>query len=299
MLDFRSYKVSIRVNGQDLPIYQPEYDQDTKTATCWIALDEGQCYTVFYQQDETFRYTTSTRVYLDGNKAEVARALMGKGRNYSGCLDGGRVTETSRCPFEFASLRTTDDDAYLGQSFGVNAPGTIRVQMYRVRVTGDSSWEPCSVPEATSIVHEKKSKKAGGHVTRLGRQEALVQVPRYYTSKPYHASDIDPWVSFEFRYRPAAILQAEGIMPKPQVNDNHGYDYDDEEMGLKHKAEILALEAEQAALDARRTALRAKLGNFDIKREASPIRVPRNAVVGVIDLTLEYVRIYSSGASTD
>ncbi|KAG8938586.1 hypothetical protein FRC04_008244 [Tulasnella sp. 424] len=98
-------------------------------------------------------------------------------------------------------------------------------------------------------------------------------------------------------------------MPKPQVNDNHGYDYDDEEMGLKHKAEILALEvsddrnedickrnssaiwnwikAEQAALDARRTALRAKLGNFDIKREASPIRVPRNAVVGVIDLTLD------------
>ncbi|KAG8913600.1 hypothetical protein FRC01_004469, partial [Tulasnella sp. 417] len=61
----------------------------------------------------------------------------------------------------------------------------------------------------------------------------------------------------------------------------------DGEMEAADKAEILALEAEQVALDARKAALKAKTGKSNIKREASPIRVPRNAGGQVIDLTLE------------
>ncbi|KAG8964514.1 hypothetical protein FRC05_003795 [Tulasnella sp. 425] len=298
MLDFRSYKVSVRVNDQDVPIYRPEYDEDTKTATCWIASEEGQAFTIFCQQAESFRYTSSAEVCLDGSRKPATGIVLGKGRNYFGHITGVRVSQTSRRPFEFASLETTDDDAYLDQPLGLKAPGTIHVQMSRVRVTRDSVWKPRRVPEAASIVHEK-SKKAGGHITRLGKQEVAAPAPKPIKHKPYHPSDIDPWVSFEFRYRPAAILQAEGIMPKPQASQNNSpHEDDDDEMEAEHKAEILALEAEQAALDARRAALKAKAKNINIKREASPIRVPRNTVAGVIDLTLEYVRIYFGGDST-
>lgn len=66
-----------------------------------------------------------------------------------------------------------------------------------------------------------------------------------------------------------------------------------------NKAEEAALDARKAALDARKTALKAKAGGINIKREASPILVPRNAVDEVIDLTLEYVRVSFCVGSTE
>lgn len=107
MLDFHSYRVSVRVNDQDLPIYQPEYDQATKTATGWIASEEGQAFTIFCQQDESFHYTTFAGVYLDGSRKKTCNKLFGEGRDYFGHLTGVRVSPTSRRPFEFASLTTT------------------------------------------------------------------------------------------------------------------------------------------------------------------------------------------------
>lgn len=120
------------------------------------------------------------------------------------------------------------------------------------------------------IVHEK-SKKAGTHTTQLGKQEVSKRHSKAIKTEPYTRSDTTPWVSFEFRYRPAAILQAEGIMPKPRVSDDESQcnGESDEEIGAEDKAELLALEAEQAALDARKAALKAKFGKLDIKREPS------------------------------
>ncbi|KIO23827.1 hypothetical protein M407DRAFT_9251 [Tulasnella calospora MUT 4182] len=314
MLDFRSYRVSIRVNGKDLPIYQPEYDEGTKTATCWIASEQGQAYSVICQQDKSISYPTSAKVYLDGSKTDSTRILFGKGYGRSARMRGVRVSATARCPFQFASLETTDDDAYLDRPPDLKAPGTIRVQMYRVQVTGRSSWKPNCLPKTSSMVHER-SKKAGGHVTQFGKQEVSRCTPQSFSTKPYTSSDIDPWVAFEFRYRPAAILQAEGIMPKPRASRSENQDNGGagEETKARHKAEISALEVigdgenssfdrdpltilacikvEQAELNERRAALKARFGNLKVKREGSPIRVPRSAVAEVIDLTLEYVRI--------
>lgn len=190
MLDFHSYKVSIRVNGQDLPIYQPEYDEETKTASCWIASEKGQAYSVCCQQDESISYPASARVYLDGSTTDCKRVLFGKGYGRSADMKGVRVSPTARCPFQFASLETTgmmdpinpvlivfkmlaslhilDDDAYLDQPPDLKAPGTIRVQIHRVRVTGRSSsiWQSKPLPRTPSTVHER-SKKAGSHVTQL------------------------------------------------------------------------------------------------------------------------------------
>ncbi|KAG8913602.1 hypothetical protein FRC01_004471 [Tulasnella sp. 417] len=47
------------------------------------------------------------------------------------------------------------------------------------------------------------------------------------------------------------------------------------------------VKAEQAASEARKAALKAKVGKSNIKREASPIRVPRNAGGQVVEFTLD------------
>lgn len=59
-----------------------------------------------------------------------------------------------------------------------------------------------------------------------------------------------------------------------------------------HSLTVLAgIKAEKSKLNGRRAALKAKFGNLKVKRQASPIRVPRSAVAEVIDLTLEYVQV--------
>ncbi|KAG8922568.1 hypothetical protein FRC00_007287 [Tulasnella sp. 408] len=181
-----------------------------------------------------------------------------------------------------------DDDAYLDQPLDLKAPGTIRVEMYRVLVTGTAKWKPYQIHETVPVVHEK-SKKAGGHITQF-------VLPVWETEDYATRFDIISYRAlFSFGYYSMAILQAEGIMPKPQAShhESQGIDESDEEIEAAHKAEILALEAEQAELDARKAVLKAKFGKPNIKREASPIRVPRNARCMVIDLTLEYVQAAS------
>lgn len=59
-----------------------------------------------------------------------------------------------------------DDDAYLDRPLDLKAPGTIRVKMHRILVTGTKKWTPRQAPETATVVHEK-SKKAGGHITQF------------------------------------------------------------------------------------------------------------------------------------
>lgn len=115
MLDFRSYKVSIRVDEQDLPVYQPEYDEDTRTATCWIASEQGRSYSIFFEQAKSFNCSTSARAYLDGSKTDVKR-LFGREYGHSARIKGIRVSPTELCPFQFASLETTGMREFVSQN---------------------------------------------------------------------------------------------------------------------------------------------------------------------------------------
>ncbi|KAG8913603.1 hypothetical protein FRC01_004472 [Tulasnella sp. 417] len=182
-----------------------------------------------------------------------------------------------------------DDDAYLDQPPDLKAPGTIRVQMYRVQVTGQGPWHPHHLPKTSSIVHER-SKKAGGHITQFGKQGVTRRASKSLSTKPYAPADVNPWVTFEFRYRPAAILQAEGIMPKPQAAriENQVRGGDVEKMETQQEAETRVGQVKQAEPSERRAALKVKARNPKVKREGYPFQGQRSTVVEVIDLTLEY-----------
>lgn len=280
MPTFRSFSVSIQVDGKDLPEYQTEYHDKSKTATCWIPSEAGQRFTICCKQEKSFRYTISAQVYLDGNKKTVTRVLMGKQRSFSGQIKSVRTSPTARSPLQFTSLETTDNDNYLGLGLDLEAPGTVRVQMHRVIVTGQGNWEAGALPADKIVAHEK-SKKAGGHLIGLGDPKSSRFNMTTNLTRPLTPGDRDPWVTFEFRYRSAAVLQAEGIVSgamRPIRSKR-------ERAALE--AEFRELNAEEAALKAQIAELAAQSSNIPLKREPSPICVPESAVGETFDLTLD------------
>jgi len=109
------------------------------------------------------------------------------------------------------------------------------------------------VPERGPV--SEKSKKAGGHQTRLG-PVTRVRASSFSRSCPYDRSNPGPFVTFIFRYRPAVVLQATGIMagratpprdkagPSSFTNEvEFVVDDDDDDEDTKR---ILALEVELA-----------------------------------------------------
>ncbi|KAI0643771.1 hypothetical protein C8Q79DRAFT_153488 [Trametes meyenii] len=162
------------------------------------------------------------------------------------------------------------------------------------------------VPE-TGPVHEK-SKKAGVHTVSFGDAE---NCENSYVYKPI-GLEKEPFATFIFRYRPIALLQANGIVPLPprpdkgkkRPSDTLEGPRDPTPSGSKHprtspsaKAEpvdeddnddehLTFLEEQLMMMQQRvEQARAAKRSRTVIKREVSPIRVPSSSHNEIIDLT--------------
>ncbi|KAG9022563.1 hypothetical protein FRB95_014618 [Tulasnella sp. JGI-2019a] len=68
MLTFRSISASIRVDGKDLPHFQPEYDNVTNTVTCWIHSLPGKEYSIWMRKEAETAYDIAAHVHLDGSE---------------------------------------------------------------------------------------------------------------------------------------------------------------------------------------------------------------------------------------
>ncbi|KAG9018615.1 hypothetical protein FRB90_011222 [Tulasnella sp. 427] len=157
-LTMHSYKVYVRVEGEDLPVYAPAYDRKNHRATDWIASRAGKTFSVIMKQAQRFKYTTAADLYLDGSKVY--------------------------------------DDIFIDDIHTNIKPGTIEVRMSRVRIieTGlEESWNAYAPYPVLGddIIHEK-SAKAGSHVAKLGDEIASDNV-RIFTV-PLGPRDKEPWV---------------------------------------------------------------------------------------------------------
>jgi len=130
------------------------------------------------------------------------------------------LSENTKRPFTFARLQRTDDESILSNTTSPTSPGTIRIALYRVRVA------PCDGPLAgpdrpfkhDPVVREM-TRESGEHVTLLGPVRTVPERVRgegFRTAGPHEPSDEKPFVTFVFRYRPAGVLQATGIIPREQ-----------------------------------------------------------------------------------
>ncbi|PIL23301.1 hypothetical protein GSI_14611 [Ganoderma sinense ZZ0214-1] len=137
----------------------------------------------------------------------------------SGSKKGVRTGLDTEQAFEFANLKTTDDDELLSRLSNHTDVGAIEVGVVRVHAEG----RPVSVTvdkfSGMGAVHER-SKKAGAHSVGLGEGSLVQPWTQMWVHDP-----IDPLegkvATFIFRYRPRDLLQAQGIMPldRPQSSE--------------------------------------------------------------------------------
>ncbi|KAG8972245.1 hypothetical protein FRC05_010188 [Tulasnella sp. 425] len=65
-LIFRGFSAQIRIGDRPLTIYKPDYDEETKTASGWIASEPGKEYFVCWKKNDVAEYAASGRVSIDG-----------------------------------------------------------------------------------------------------------------------------------------------------------------------------------------------------------------------------------------
>ncbi|KAJ6498900.1 hypothetical protein C8R45DRAFT_925605 [Mycena sanguinolenta] len=171
---------AVSIDGAEAQEYGIEVSDDQKSVTCWIASELGK-----------------TEFFAGGDFC--ARNLP-SATTFDGVTDGLSVK-----PFLFSSLELTDCSSH-------HDLGLIELVVQPVRVTRETQ-EIYSSPNALSEVkvHER-SKKAITQQISLAEPELLAE-PRRITETKATGSDL---VKFSFKYRPADVLRANGIIPTPQ-----------------------------------------------------------------------------------
>lgn len=111
-LDFLDFKASVCVDGKPLPIFQPEYDHDAKTATCWIASEAGKAYTLRWTRENDVGSDVVGRVHLDGSHKAARSPLMDRDGSKIAEATGTLVANSLERPFLFANLATSGELPY-------------------------------------------------------------------------------------------------------------------------------------------------------------------------------------------
>ncbi|KAL1948998.1 hypothetical protein VTO73DRAFT_10804 [Trametes versicolor] len=193
----------------------PEYNMevegaDGKTVACYIPSESGKRF-IIHWKDHNGQHHTSFKCLLDGKWAGANTCRPNNG----GSRIGLRTTtnKDSYSPYQFADLRTTEDETALWAAGSLEKLGTIEVRAVRIHAhTRTVPFRPSSF-HSVDAVHER-SKKLGAHCVTLGATvshghgksaEQCFSTPLY----PHEGS----YATFIFRYRPTALLQAQGIIP--------------------------------------------------------------------------------------
>ncbi|KAI0716754.1 hypothetical protein C8Q76DRAFT_616324 [Earliella scabrosa] len=206
----KGYDVWVTCDGEQLPEYQTKVEGDQgKNVACYIPSESGKNF-VIHWRDGVGRDWLTLTFKLDGSTlGHSSLCVAGQSGKRAGVLTSADIEQ----PFEFANLHTTDDDSLLTGLSNNNELGTIEVSVRRVRS------EYTLVPyypggfNPVGSVHER-SKKAGAHSVSLGKGTKISGQPCQYLERHAAVDPLEGYVAvFVFRYRPRALLQAQGIIP--------------------------------------------------------------------------------------
>ncbi|RPD77297.1 hypothetical protein L226DRAFT_559352 [Lentinus tigrinus ALCF2SS1-7] len=212
-MQLKGYEVWITCDGEPLPEYQTQVEGDDKTIACFIPSESGKEFVIHWRDNVKTTWLKYT-FKLDGRSLSHAQASSaGVTGKVAGVLTGPDIEQ----PFQFADLRTSDDDALLNNMFSNADLGTIQVSVCRVHEHFTVVPFTPATFSAVGTVHER-SKKAGAHNVTLGKGSRVADHPHRYLC---HREPIDLSegyvATFLFRYRPRALLQAQGVMPPSPV----------------------------------------------------------------------------------
>ncbi|KAF9479624.1 hypothetical protein BDN70DRAFT_878590 [Pholiota conissans] len=204
-LTCNGFSAWIVVDGAESKVYGVEHDGEDN-ASCWIESEMGKEFSIaFLQNKGASEYTA--HVTLDGHK--VSHIVYSKDcAQKQNVVSTIIISATESSKFVFASLELTDDDGYL-ESHSENIGAiivTIRpIKSYKVVKATPTAY--CKLPNSGKV-HERLKKGLAHRVKYVAQQDAT-QSRRQLDQCEYH----DQMITFTFRYRPLAMLQATGIIP--------------------------------------------------------------------------------------
>ncbi|KAF8972196.1 hypothetical protein BDZ97DRAFT_1016540 [Flammula alnicola] len=212
--DFEAWVV---VDGQELKQYGVECNALTRTpeTSCWIPSETGKAFSIKYYRKKVDEYDYATSVYLDGHLVAMHATLIKTGSAIR-TISHIRTSSTTVRNFIFGSLELTDDDTLLENPFSSGNIGEIKVVFEQVKATlsNDNTLPPTSVPK-TGKVHER-SKKGLAHQVKYNEP-----CHNEYKGRVCNFVKYEVLATLIFKYRPLAMLQATGIVPRMAVPRLH------------------------------------------------------------------------------
>ncbi|KIJ60389.1 hypothetical protein HYDPIDRAFT_32354 [Hydnomerulius pinastri MD-312] len=226
MLQLRTFRAGIRVDGEFLQAYDVEMLPEENKVTCWVASEAGKNFSVVWQDlNFTRHFNLLGELKVDGTWAggKLFKPLL-PNQPVSSTLISAELkfvntSPTTARPLAFSKLQTTDEDQYLKSA--PSGLGEITLTIRLVAVLGVGLQQGIGSILNTKV-HER-SKKAFSHCIGFG-DETTVPVQHAVQVQPLTQK---PFVTFVFKYRPLDRLMADGIAPAlpllkraaPEVDD--------------------------------------------------------------------------------
>ncbi|EIW84418.1 hypothetical protein CONPUDRAFT_135869 [Coniophora puteana RWD-64-598 SS2] len=204
------FSASLFVDDSPLDEYDIVADEGRREITCYVPSQAGKKFTVRWA-DWTWEQGMDSAgfVSVDGLRCSgKVTKMLNRGTVQRTGFD---VDERTVRDFMFSDIKSTDDDAQL-HALGHEKLGEISLEIWRGKVMGTAAPRSYDEkPNDNCVVHERV-KKAMVHCVGFAEERKL--------SGPTRRSRFcflgkHPVSRFVFKYRPLAVLQAQGISQTP------------------------------------------------------------------------------------
>ncbi|KAI1795911.1 hypothetical protein LXA43DRAFT_938385 [Ganoderma leucocontextum] len=211
----QGFQVHIASEGRALKEYEVvlnPLEGGTSVLTCYIPSECGKEFEVFWREP-AMGTDMIVKVSMDGQLTDEVAHFEYDGTGESkGVIEFGQKAVR---PYRFENIKTTDDER-LAHSGRVSAKlGTITVALFRIAL-----WDECKARprfDSKSVVNPRyvheADKMEGQHTVGFGARRVMTSYScSYQVYKPV-GEEHKPFLIFNFKYRPRAVLESLGIVP--------------------------------------------------------------------------------------
>ncbi|KJA14696.1 hypothetical protein HYPSUDRAFT_59221 [Hypholoma sublateritium FD-334 SS-4] len=277
-----NFEAWISIDNTALTQYGEEHSVAGDEASCWIASQTDQGFSVSYNKKAVDEFDYLARVYLDGILVQ-STIYVGASAYLPHTASSIRISKTECRGFVFGAIQLSEDDTHLEN--GPQDVGEIRIAIIKAKAesTPKIYGNPVLPIPNAAIVHERAKMGLGHHVKYQNViPPAQDKAHRYFFKKEL----LGTVATFVFKYRPLALLQANGIAPRTPQTPDKGVEVveipisplpvDSPPQSPKAKVDVSHEEdADTAAILARERVLLAELEQIRMTKRAAGISKDR------------------------
>ncbi|TFY64521.1 hypothetical protein EVJ58_g2558 [Rhodofomes roseus] len=204
-MKYRDCEIYIACDGRPLDEYDVQVEGNV--IECYVASESGKVFEIKCSNLSSHALVVNTAV--DGRRFSRPISLrLGSMHKSHFCEDG----EGGLRSLMFSNIAITDDDSAPKKLPWANNLGLIEVTVVRTRIEHTLPWSPVTANiENFGPIHETV-KKGGLHCVSVGPRTVDPNPARSLVHVTYIDQLSAPHIIFKFKYRPRAILQAQGII---------------------------------------------------------------------------------------